>query len=191
MIETVEAPGRRELLGSVSDLPETLLKAHAEIVNVLRRIRASRDALESATVGKLHHTKDKLAEVSSATEVAANGILDGLDRAIAFVDELDVIADKDEAKAATVRSSLRDELFQAIGCLQFQDITSQQLNYASSLLVDMEARLGALSDTLDANGSVIVEAPTAPGLRTFDPGASIHNAEGRQALADSIFETPA
>jgi hypothetical protein len=55
----------------------------------------------------------------------------------------------------------------------------------------MEARLGALSDTLDANGSVIVEAPTAPGLRTFDPGASIHNAEGRQALADSIFETPA
>jgi hypothetical protein len=107
------------------------------------------------------------------------------------VDELDALADKNEAKAATVRSSLRDELFQAIGCLQFQDITSQQLNYASSLLVDMEARLGALSDTLDANGSVIVEPPTAPGLRTFDPGASTHNAEGRQALADSIFETPA
>jgi hypothetical protein len=55
----------------------------------------------------------------------------------------------------------------------------------------MEARLGALSDALDPNGSVIVEPPTAPNLRTFDPGASIHNAEGRQALADSIFETPA
>ena len=191
MIEAVDAPGRREFLGSVSDLPETLLKAHAEIVNVLRRIRASRDALESATVGKLHHTKDKLAEVSSATEVAANGILDGLDRAIAFVDELDSIAGTDQARATIVRASLRDELFQAIGCLQFQDITSQQLNYASSLLVDMEARLGALSDALDPNGSVVVEPPTAPSVRTFDPGASIHNAEGRQALADSIFETPA
>jgi len=191
MIESVDAPRRREFLGSVSDLPETLLKAHAEIVNVLQRIRASRDALESATVGKLHHTKDKLAEVSSATEVAANGILDGLDRAIALVDELDTLAGTDEVKSASVRSSLRDELFQAIGCLQFQDITSQQLNYASSLLVEMEARLGALSDTLDPTGAVIVEPPTAPSLRTFDPGASIHDAEGRQALADSIFETPA
>jgi chemotaxis regulatin CheY-phosphate phosphatase CheZ len=191
MIETVEAPRRRESLGSVAELPETLLKAHAEIVNVLQRIRASRDALESATVGKLHSTKDKLAEVSSATEVAANGILDGLDRAIAFVDELDAIADSDETKAVAVRSSLRDELFQAIGCLQFQDITSQQLNYASSLLGDMEVRLSSLSDALDPNASAIVEPVTAPGLRTFDPGASIHNAEGRQALADSIFETPA
>src|SRR6185437_5897864 len=123
----------------------------------------------------LHSTKDKLAEVSSATEVAANGILDGLDRAIAFVDELDAIADTDETRAIAVRSSLRDELFQAIGCLQFQDITSQQLNYASSLLVDMEARLSSLSDALDPNTSAIVEPVTAPGLRTFDPGASIHN----------------
>ncbi len=191
MIEAHDAPSRSELLGSVNDLPETLLKAHAEIVNVLRRIRASRDVLESATVGKINHTKDKLAEVSNATEVAANGILDGLDRAVAFVDKLDALKDTDETAAAAVRSELRDELFQVTGCLQFQDITSQQLNYAASLLGDMETRLGALSDTLDPSGSAIVEAPTAPGLRTFDPGASVHNADRRQALADSIFEVPA
>ena len=191
MLDTVETTGRREMLGAVSDLPETLLKAHAEIVNVLRRIRTSRDAIASATVGKLNHTKDKLAEVSSATEVAANGIMDGIDRAIAMVDELDALAGKDEAKGAEVRAALRDELFQAIGCLQFQDITSQQLNYASSLLEDMETRLGNLSDALDPNGSVVVEPPTGPSIRAFDPAASIHNAEGRQALADSIFEVPA
>ena len=191
MIEAHDAPSRSELLGSVNDLPETLLKAHAEIVNVLRRIRASRDVLESATVGKINHTKDKLAVVSNATDVAANGILDGLDRAVAFVDKLDALKDTDETAAAAVRSELRDELFQVTGCLQFQDITSQQLNYAASLLGDMETRLGALSDTLDPSGSAIVEAPTAPGLRTFDPGASVHNADRRQALADSIFEVPA
>jgi hypothetical protein len=191
MIETVEAPARREFLGAVTDLPETLLKAHAEIVNVLRRIRASRDALEQATVGKLQHTTAKLAEVSSATEVATNGILDGLDRAIAFVGELDELADRDEARAATVRGLLRDELFQAIGCLQFQDITSQQLNYASSLLVDMETRLSALSDTLDPNGAIDVAEMVGESPRAFDPAASIHDADRRQALADSIFETPA
>ncbi len=191
MAEILDATSRRESLGAVHDLPETLLKAHAEIVNVLRRIRASRDAIQSATVGKLNTTKDKLAEVSNATELAANGILDGLDRAIAFVDTLDEIKDTDEARAAAVRTELRDELFQAIGCLQFQDITSQQLNYASSLLGDMEQRLGALSDTLDPSGAAIVEEPTAPGLRTFDPGASVHNAGHRQALADSIFEVSA
>jgi hypothetical protein len=191
MLETVEAPARREFLGAVTDLPDTLLKAHAEIVNVLRRIRASRDALEQATVGRLQHTTEKLAEVSTATEVATNGILDGLDRALVFVGELDALADSDEAKSATVRGSLRDELFQAIGCLQFQDITSQQLNYASSLLVDMETRLGALSDALDPNGIVELAPQVDESCRTFDPGASIHGADRRQALADSIFETTA
>ena len=98
----------------------------------------------------------------------------------------------DEPKSATVRASLRDELFQAIGCLQFQDITSQQLNYASSLLLDMETRLGALSDALDPNGIVeLAPRGRTSVVRTFDPGASIHDADRRQALADSIFETPA
>ena len=88
-----------------------------------------------------------------------------------------------------MRSQLRDELFVAIGFLQFQDITSQQLSYASSLLRDMEDRLGDLAKVLDPS----VSAPSLgsrPALKAFDPQASTQNAEGRQALAHSIFTQP-
>ena len=191
MIDITEAPTQPIRYNAVAGLPDMLLKAHSEIVGVVRRLRAGRDALNHATADKLQHTTAKLQEVSSATEVAANGILDGLDRATALVDELDAIGSTDEARAAAARAGIRDELFQAIGCLQFQDITSQQLNYAASILVEMEARLADLAEALDPNtAEAVTIKPEAVKLGAFDPGASVHGAEGRQALADSIFQAP-
>jgi hypothetical protein len=62
-------------------LPLILTRANEEIQAVLASLRDSRTALEAATVEKLQHTSAKLQEVTSATEVAATDILDGLDRA--------------------------------------------------------------------------------------------------------------
>ena len=179
--------------GAVLRLPGTLLKAYAEICEVLGNLRESRDAIRQATVDKLQHTTAKLAEVSSATEVAATGILDGLDRAIVLVDELDSIDQSGDTRGQDVRLRLRDELFQVQSCLQFQDITAQQLNHASSILVEVERRLLGLAQTLDpgASGLPVPEVPQqAPENRAFDPGATLHDADIRQALADSIFRPP-
>jgi hypothetical protein len=175
--------------GAIADLPAMLLRAYSEICGVLQSLRSSRDALEQATIEKLHHTNAKLHEVSSATEVAATGMLDGLDRALAMVDELDTLDSSGDARAAEVRGQLRDELFQAISGLQFQDITTQQLNYASSVLVDMEQRLAEVAKAFDPSTAGIAvpsSRPTAPAA--FDPGASLDGADERQALVDQIFK---
>jgi hypothetical protein len=173
----------------LASLPQVLLRAYGEINNALLALRESRGALEQSTVEKLHLTNEKLREVSSATEVAATDIMDGLDRAIAMVDDLE--APDEDGRHEAVRNSLRDELFGLMSHLQFQDITTQQLSHASSTLVEMESRLVQLARMFDP-GQFGLEVPQAAATAAplgvaFDPGATTQNAETRQALVDQIF----
>lgn len=169
-------------------LPQVLLRAYGEINNALLALRQSRGVLEATAVEKLHLTNEKLREVSSATEVAATDIMDGIDRAIAMVDELETPADPE--RHAEIRNGLRDELFGVMSHLQFQDITTQQLSHASSTLVEMESRLVQLARMFDP-GQLGIELPahvptTAIGV-AYDPGATTQDADSRQAMADAIF----
>jgi len=177
----------------LEDLPAILERANTQILNVLTRLRETRAALQSSAMEKLQSTHDKLKEVTSATEDAAINIMDACDRASQMVDELEAIdtaPEPDRTKAGEIRGTLRDEIFLMMGALQFQDITTQQLNHASSVLVEMEQRLLDVAKLFDANG----DASQLTGCTfdaidqgTFDPNATTHNAEGRQALADEIF----
>ena len=190
------AAGNDARIGS-AELPPVLRRAYNEISGMLQTLRSSRDALEQATTEKLHRTSAKLEEVTSATEVAATGLLDGLDRALNMVDDLDELDRSDDDQAAGIRARLRDELFQSINYLQFQDITTQQLNYASSILLDMEQRLAEIAETFDpssvevpdpASVNAALDQPAmASALVTFDPDASHCDAERRQALVDEIL----
>lgn len=171
-------------------LPLVLERANAEIYAVLANLRDSRAALEvleAATVEKLQLTSEKLCEVTSATEVAASDILDALDRAGTTVDALET-ADHagDRAGAQGLRDARRGEIYGMVGALQFQDITTQQLAYAASVLTDMEGRLLLVAKLFDP--AVVGRAASeGPDPRTFDPGTTTRNAERRQALADEVF----
>ncbi len=169
-------------------LPFILERANHEIQAVLANLRDSRNALETATVEKLQHTSEKLKEVTSATEVAATDILDALDRAQNMIDDLDAAdASGDKEKGQHTRDLLREEIFGMMGCLQFQDITTQQLAYASSVLTDMENRLLSIAKLFDPATVMVRVGSEAPDVRTFDPNATTRNAEQRQAVADEIF----
>lgn len=175
---------------SLMDLPNMLLRAYTEINSVLQNLRHSRDVLQQTTVEKLHQTNDKLREVSSATEVAATDMLDGLDRSLAMIDELEDADGSGTDRASELRNNLRNELFSLMNCLQFQDITSQQLNYASSVLVDMEQRLTEIVRIFDPDRLGYRDALkelTQPIQQAFDPAATTEDAEQRQALVDAIF----
>jgi hypothetical protein len=181
---------------SLADLPVILERANGQIRAVLAHLRETRHALQSTTFEKLSTTHDKIKEVTSATEDAAINIMDACDRANQIVDELDSVdsvEEPDRAKAAELRATLRDELFMMMGALQFQDITSQQLTHASSVLVEMESRLADVAKLFDSSFSPDRPLATLHGLpdeRTYDPNATIKNAEERQGIADEIF-TPA
>ena len=169
-------------------LPLILERANVEIRTVLGNLRDSRAALETATVEKIHHTSDKLREVTSATEMAATDILDALDRTQTMVDELEAADDVgDRDRARNVRDLMREEIFGMMGALQFQDITTQQLAYAASVLSDMEARLLQIAYLFDPASAMAATGPLGPDPSTFDPQATTEHAVERQALADEIF----
>lgn len=175
---------------AIATLPHLLLRTYAEIINVLGSLRESRGALERAAVERIHHTHEKLREVSSATEVAATDIMDAVDRALGMVDELDAEeGDRATERSTGLRASIRDELFGVMNHLQFQDITTQQLNYASSVLDEMEQRLNQIAGIFDPKmfGAQPLKLDEPTGPLNYDPAATVANSEGRQALADEIF----
>ncbi|MEO7362681.1 MAG: hypothetical protein ABI120_20285 [Gemmatimonadaceae bacterium] len=184
------APVGFDGLGDISAL---LGQANTQILSVLTRLREGRAAIESTAVGKVRITQDKLREVTSATEDAATNILDACDRATAIVDTLDGIEQSetpDRHKAASLRGSLRDELFLMMGALQFQDITSQQLAHASAVLDEMEQRMIEVAKLFDPSVALQLSKLTQPAgsnSPTYDANATTRNADSRQALADEIF----
>jgi len=186
----------QETTVSATALPRILLRAYTEISNVLESLRQSRLILERTTMERVQRTQEKLREVSSATEVATIDMLDDLDGALGLVDRLDADADQrgSDDEASRLRTELRERLHALITRLQFQDITSQQLGYASSVLEDLEGRMNAIAELIDQNliglENVTGEhdaLETQAHPETVDPAASTRNAETRQALADEIF----
>lgn len=171
---------------------EILKRGHRDIAGVLASLRNSRALLERATLDKISRTGDKLREVSDATESAATDILNGIERATTIVDDLDACDEQGERdRARDLRTTLRDELFALMGHMQFQDITSQQLAYASAVIDDVEVRLAAIAQLFErplqeASGARHhATATTAP--QTFDPEATTSGRVERQAMADEII----
>lgn len=179
-------------------LPALFVRAMGEVHAMLASIRTGREHIRATATERLAHTNEKLDEVSSATANAALDIMDALDRAIAKVDELetdDVLADAE--KGTAIRGELRDELFAVMGHMQFQDITSQQIMHVQSLLADMETRLGDIANLFDHQAGDAAAPPPPPSTiaaraekdaHSFDPNATLADADTRQALADSLVE---
>lgn len=68
----------------LAELVKVLVASYSEIMEVIGALRQSRGLLEQASMDRIKSTGVKLQEVSSATETAATGMLDGLDRAFSL-----------------------------------------------------------------------------------------------------------
>jgi hypothetical protein len=173
----------------LAHLPTLLERAVTEVGQMLSSLREGREHIKLAATERLKSTHAKLDEVTSATAKAGIDIMDTLDRATGLVDQLD--AEQDGAVAGDLRNQLRDELFTVMGHMQFQDITSQQITHAQALLADMESRLEQIAALFDIEMGQRA-APTLPPVsravdsRTFDPNATLKDADERQRLADSL-----
>lgn len=182
--------------GGFNELSRMLLTAYVQTVGILTKLSESRGVLEQAAIERLQHMDGKLHEVSCATEVATTDILDGLGRAVDLVEKM--AGAEPTGPNEQLAASLREELYGAMVHLQFQDITTQQLNHLSHLMLDMRERLtqvvaifapyaAALTAT---NGSSIAPDATlvdAAAVGAFDPHATVAPSADRQAIADEIF----
>src|ERR1700761_8286284 len=75
--------------GGFAELSRTLLRAYAETVGIVQRIRESCGMEDADGIDRLQQMLGRLREVSDATETATTDILDSVTRAIALVDRID------------------------------------------------------------------------------------------------------
>jgi len=182
----------KRVSSALGALPFILEQANKEIVQILESLRKNKTQLQSAAVERLQHTHSKLEEVNSTTESAATGILDSLDRAQGILDTLDGDDPDKTGKTAELRDAMRNELFAITEALQFQDITSQQIRYAANVLVELEDKLISVLHLIDVTGLDEAHAALHGTNRgTYDPNATTKDREGRQHVADEIFDSDA
>lgn len=171
--------------GGFGELSRTLLRAYAETVGIVVRMRESSGLVGGAGLERLAQMHGRLREVSSATEAATTDMLDGLGRAVALIDKLDAASNLPDNARHETANSLREELNGVMHHLQFQDITTQQLAHIASLLADMRERITQVVSIFAP--SAVTFATEEQSFGSFDPNASAKHAGDRQAVADEIF----
>ena len=181
--QTMHALRRQPDLGTV---PGTLLHVYNELSRALDCIRQTRAAIESCSLAEFKDTHPRLSQVSTATESAAMAMLNGLDRTLAMIDQLEAGAGQ---QPSGVPQALRDEVNQLYTHLQFQDIITQQLRGVGDLLTDLERQVTGLALLFDGPGAGAVAVHPPRDTQAYNPDASMSGAPERQALIDATFRS--
>lgn len=186
---------------------ETRIKSEVvDLANALSGLTASFNKLRPPLVEsheQVPQATDQLDKINEQTEQAAQRLLDVVESitqreeaVIADLVKMQELASSIQnsemlklVESASAQAKLNlDDAFNMLEALQFQDITSQQMDHAASLLEDIEGKL---------NGILIIvgHTPNDPDgkkkkrKRAFDPHADMYEKKTNQGDIDSIFET--
>jgi chemotaxis regulatin CheY-phosphate phosphatase CheZ len=163
---------------------------HSELARALQSIRDTREAIQSYSMERLRDTHVRLSEVSSTTETAAMEMLNGLDRTLAMIDQLE--SGSREASPKATCEAVRNEVNQLYVLLQFQDIIAQKLRGVGGLLVEVEQRVETVANLFE--DAFEAEAPRPPlpvptQEASYNPDASTRDTPQRQAMVDETFQS--
>jgi hypothetical protein len=177
----------------LAELPAVILRAHAEITEILGGIRLTREAIEAHAVERIRDTQNRLTDVTSTTESATIELMNGLDRSIELVNSLEQQANG--SASADGFQVLRDQVSALYNHLQFQDITAQQLQGVTHSLLDLEVRVGAVAALFDqqvgrgARSDILPRALDGSTTHlAFNPDATMKRTIADQTMIDEAFK---
>ncbi len=178
---------------NLAEVPAILLRAHAEISEVLGGIRLTREAIEAHAVDRIRDTKNRLSNVTTTTESATLELMNGLDRSIELVNSLE--QQSNGAASAESFQLLRDQVSALYNHLQFQDITAQQLQGVAQALVDLEMRVGAIAALFDpatasSGREQLTRVVVSEGSShlAYNPDATMQRTVADQSMIDEAFK---
>lgn len=177
-----------ELTTSVSGLIENFHRLKNPLVE-------SRERVPQAT--------NQLDKISQQTEAATHRVLDIIEaitqreeQVVAGLSQISqMAANGNTVGVSTLADTLQDQAnttlndaFTIMEALQFQDITSQQMNHAASLLEDIEAKLQNILHIIGGEEfKQDMDTFTPKKERAFDPHADLFERRTQQADIDSLF----
>lgn len=180
-------------------VPLSLDKTYEIIKDIITSVHKSRFQLKGAVDGLIKQTGEQLIKVTSATEAATTKILDVSDQLTAkqndLVDKLDTLKDKGGDDLASAIEEIKndiysqqDDTFMILDYLQFQDITSQQLEGAFGMLVQIEEKLLIVANLLEGLDNLTFEKLQERN-KAYDKDAEFSDKAETQVAIDGLFKS--
>jgi chemotaxis regulatin CheY-phosphate phosphatase CheZ len=181
----------------INDLSEVITALIENFKQVKSPLQESREKVPQAT--------DQLDRVTEQTEAATHQMLDRLERitdreesVIGGLEEISRLAESGQLKDVTdiardLHGQATDNLndaFLIMDALQFQDITTQQINHAAALLEDIDRKLRKIIVSLDEgmDGDLADDKGSEDSSRVYDGTARYTDRQAEQKDIDSLFE---
>lgn len=177
------------------------------IAGVVMDLDQSGKELKKSSKMILGRVRDQLDKVTESTQTAVTSVLDRIDhicdrqndifeRIVELREKLSSDVRQSETgelmeiieRIESIESEIQGEAFEIMNAMQFQDITSQQIQLAQQLLEEAREKLLEFRRVLSAfAGSVGEESDGRKRTHwIFDPGATLKDREQRQRLADEV-----
>jgi chemotaxis regulatin CheY-phosphate phosphatase CheZ len=178
------------------------LKELADSINqIIRGIKAAQEPLTESH-SKVPQATEQLEQITKQTEDAAHRMLDMVEAITGREGEIEAQIKelrralpttyfRHNSRVKLIVETIRDkalsnqnDAYAIMDALQFQDITSQQVNHAISLLEQVENRLQDALTTFDVEAVAAIE----PGRkqRAFDPNARYSPNSAQQSSVDEL-----
>ncbi len=156
---------------------------------------------------RLPEANQQLDKVSAQTEEATHRMLDMVEQIIDHQEKIVAFSQEVATFLKKSRSKKRDEMqdkvkrvnemastsqsnaFLIMDALQFQDITSQQMHHASSLLEDIERKLHALLRVFEGEEAVEIEDnEIEKKVRAYDPNADVFGNRDQKEVDEIVSQ---
>ena len=176
------------------------------ITHVVSDLELSEKELKKSSKIILGRLSEQLDKVTESTQIAVTSVLNRIDlicerqntvfeQIIRLREQLSIEAGSCEptsmidalTKIESLEGEIQSEAFEIMNEMQFQDITSQQIQLAHYLLEEAKAKLLDFRKLLSVFSNQPLSVAKQPGgKQVFDPGATLKDREDRQHLADEI-----
>ena len=178
-------------------VPISLDKTYDIIKDIITTVHISRNQIKGAVDGLIKKTGEQLVKITSATEAATTKILDVSDALTEkqndVIDKLDALLESKpelEEKIEDIKNDIysqQDDTFMILDHLQFQDITSQQLEGAFGMLVQIEEKLLIIANLMEGLDNLTFEKLRARNA-AYDSDAEFKDQSNTQQNIDSMFK---
>ena len=177
-----------------------LTRSINDIINNFKQLKNPLQESQS----KVPLATNQLDKISEQTEAATHHMLDLIegvsvreDEMIVGLNELKEAVGDGNEKVNEIIESLQNkaetnvnDAFTIMNALQFQDITSQQMNHAACLLEEIETKLRQIQQVfgMESDGGETEEEVSERKERVFDPHADLYHKKTEQKDVDSLFD---
>ncbi len=168
------------LVENMHRLRSPITESHEKVPQATNQL----DKISQQTLAAAHCMLDTVEGINNREEV----ILETVRRMSANL-QLNPDLRSDVAVIEKAAQENQDAAFTLMEALQFQDITSQQVDYAASLLEEIETRLAQILKVVEAGQeqSNTMTAKQSKKQRAFDPNADIFEKKTQQSEIDALF----